>query len=1069
MPSKRNPRAPPKPPSSAVAEEEKAQATKQRLRSTAASPPLRSCKRLKKTAAEQEVVPVEPDEKATSTTVPPVALSSSSSAKAGEEANEVASPKTNRKGKASPAAKVETEPASRSSKRRRKAAQAQEEVPVELDEEMDGGDEAGAGAGNRVAISLLPSSSSSANLEVEAKGQANVENAVTSPSKTKLRGRALAASPPSNGKKEPASQSRKSTRTGKHKEKEASVDLEEEEVNDVDEAGARLTSAPEAGGSGERAAREKQRRAPKQKVAEGDDEPRFLGNPIPLQEAKNRWPHRYEKNCKKPEGYDNDVEIKQARRHYSQALIDGHILHNLGDCAYVQVSSLYLKCVSLTWNFMYMIMWRNLLRYRGEVGGDNYICKILEFFEAIDGDNYFTAQWFYRARDTEIQSAFTMDNKRVFMSYVKDDNPLDCLLGKVNIAQVGLRTKPESILPCDYYCNMLYQHSYSTFSRLPTENETVSIDESFTATSSDDENGLKTSTHEESQNKEEQRQKATLLDMYAGCGAMSTGLCLGAKLAGLDLVTRWAVDINSFACESLKLNHPETEVLDCVRNEAAEDFLLLLKEWEKLCIRFSLVTNFAPDKVQQYPFDIVDEEEEDDDDDDEEEEEVVDNSEVFEVEKILQICYGDPNNTRHKGLYFKIRWKNYSEEYDTWEPLDGLGNCCNAMREFVTNGYRDNILPLPGHVDVICGGPPCQGISGFNRFRNAQNPLQDEKNKQMIIFMDMVKHLMPKYVLMENVVDLLKFSKGFLGRYALGRLVDMDYQARIGLMVAGAYGLPQFRMRVFLWGACPTKNLPPYPLPTHDVIVRGVVPQDFEHNVVGHEKNTLVNLKDKLILEDALSDLPMVNNDEPRDEMPYTTKPQTEFQKRIRSKEYSLKSSSTLLYDHRPLRLNEDDYQRVCQIPKKKGANFRDLTGVRVGDNNKVEFDPAIPRVLLPSGKPLVPDYAMSFIEGKSSKPFGRLWWDEIVPTVVTRAEPHNQVILHPEQDRVLSVRENARLQGFPDCYKLCGPIKERYTQVGNAVAVPVAMALGYSLGLAFQGKTSDEPLYLLPKRYPDL
>jgi DNA (cytosine-5)-methyltransferase 1 len=43
------------------------------------------------------------------------------------------------------------------------------------------------------------------------------------------------------------------------------------------------------------------------------------------------------------------------------------------------------------------------------------------------------------------------------------------------------------------------------------------------------------------------------------------------------------------------------------------------------------------------------------------------------------------------------------------------------------------------------------------------------------------------------------------------------------------------------------------------------------------------------------------------------------------------------------------------------------------------------------------------------------------VATVVTRAEPHNQRVLHPVQDRVLSIRENARLQGFPDYYKLTG------------------------------------------------
>ncbi|KAJ4950698.1 hypothetical protein NE237_027530 [Protea cynaroides] len=58
---------------------------------------------------------------------------------------------------------------------------------------------------------------------------------------------------------------------------------------------------------------------------------------------------------------------------------------------------------------------------------------------------------------------------------------------------------------------------------------------------------------------ESKSDEMTLLDLYSGCGAMSTGLCLGANLASLNLVTKWAVDLNKFACESLKLNHPETQ------------------------------------------------------------------------------------------------------------------------------------------------------------------------------------------------------------------------------------------------------------------------------------------------------------------------------------------------------------------------------------------------------------------------------------------------------------------------------------------------------------------------------
>ena len=46
-----------------------------------------------------------------------------------------------------------------------------------------------------------------------------------------------------------------------------------------------------------------------------------------------------------------------------------------------------------------------------------------------------------------------------------------------------------------------------------------------------------------------------------------------------------------------------------------------------------------------------------------------------------------------------------------------------------------------GDVDVICGGPPCPSITGFNRFKNNENPLDDNKNKQLIVYMNLVQHL----------------------------------------------------------------------------------------------------------------------------------------------------------------------------------------------------------------------------------------------------------------------------------------------------------------------------------------
>lgn len=157
-------------------------------------------------------------------------------------------------------------------------------------------------------------------------------------------------------------------------------------------------------------------------------------------------------------------------------------------------------------------------------------------------------------------------------------------------------------------------------------------------------------------------------------------------------------------------------------------------------------------------------------------------------------------------------------------------------------------------MDFICGGPPCQGISGFNRFRDKEDPLKDPKNHQLVVYMDIIAFLKPRHILMENVVDIVKFAGGYLISYAFGRLVSMNYQARLGIMAAGSYGVAQCRMRIFLWGANSmeasstdpltiillmhhnyisnflviVQNLPHFPLPTHELVGRGVVTNEFK-------------------------------------------------------------------------------------------------------------------------------------------------------------------------------------------------------------------------------------------------
>ena len=65
--------------------------------------------------------------------------------------------------------------------------------------------------------------------------------------------------------------------------------------------------------------------------------------------------------------------------------------------------------------------------------------------------------------------------------------------------------------------------------------------------------------------------------------------------------------------------------------------------------------------------------------------------------------------------------------------------------------------------------------------------------------------------------------------------------------------------------------------------------------------------------------------------------------------------------------------------------------------------------------------------------------------------------VFHPNQDRIVSVRECARSQGFPDTFRLYGNVHNKHRQVGNAVPVPLARALGRELVRAVVGEGEGE------------
>ena len=89
---------------------------------------------------------------------------------------------------------------------------------------------------------------------------------------------------------------------------------------------------------------------------------------------------------------------------------------------------------------------------------------------------------------------------------------------------------------------------------------------------------------------------------------------------------------------------------------------------------------------------------------------------------------------------------------------------------------------------------------------------------------------------------------------------------------------------------------------------------------------------------------------------------------------------------------------------------------------------------------------------------FGRLDMNGIFNTILRKPEPLWGRLIHPNQNRFISVRECARAQGFPDLFSFSGKLSDKYGQIGNAVPPPMARALGWEIRRA-AGENVDEEI----------
>ncbi len=319
-----------------------------------------------------------------------------------------------------------------------------------------------------------------------------------------------------------------------------------------------------------------------------------------------------------------------------------------------------------------------------------------------------------------------------------------------------------------------------------------------------------------------------------------------------------------------------------------------------------------------------------------------------------------------------------------------------------------------GELDLLAGGPPCQGFSINAPVRSSD----DRRNDLYIQFLRFVEALQPKAVLVENVPGIVSMEKGAVVESIYQAFGDLGYQLHHMILYAAHYGVPQMRWRTIFLGSRRDVPLPQFPYPTHEANGRGNFTGSRElcfnlYPAGGLFDNGLLHFT---TVEEAMSDLPALATGEGSEECDYSERPQCKYQEYCRD-------GSTLLFNHRAPGLHPINMERMKYV--KPGGSWRD-----------------IPFELLPKG-------LQRARRSDHTRRYGRLDPKGLSTTIMTKCDPHWGTFFHYNQDRVITVREAARLQSFPDRFRFNGSLVQQYQQVGNAVPPLLGKAIGVEISKA--------------------
>ncbi len=318
---------------------------------------------------------------------------------------------------------------------------------------------------------------------------------------------------------------------------------------------------------------------------------------------------------------------------------------------------------------------------------------------------------------------------------------------------------------------------------------------------------------------------------------------------------------------------------------------------------------------------------------------------------------------------------NYAFDKDKWSITTytkNLGQHAEIRDACAVSGPELLMKTNVADLDLLAGGPPCQGFSKQKRGAH----LGDKRNALVVEFLRLVEEIKPRAFLLENVAMMAQLR----GRHLVEKFQALEGYEMVGhFYVAANYEVAQTRQRFILVGI---RNDQPgsfyIPPPTSPV-----------WPTVGQ----------------VIGNLP----EPPGDYREHPGYP-----------------------NHQDARVTAVNIERFSHVPQ--GGGWRDIP-----------FDLRLPcHQVVDTSKGGWPDV------------YGRLQWDGQCPTITGGFDSFTRGRYgHPLQDRPLTPREAARLQGFPDDFVFSGTRYDVRHQIGNAVPVPLARAVGTAISSALRGTAS--------------